>query len=65
MTHKHKDGMIDNRKVHDTHQEGISRVIQRDHEKRMGHNGKMGMGGKGHSEKEFHRADNAKTPRRA
>lgn len=65
MSHKVKEGMIDNRMVHDKHQGGIERVIQRDHEKREGHNGKMGIDGKGHSEKNFARPNNAKTPRRA
>jgi hypothetical protein len=57
--------MKDNRKVSDSHQEGIGRVVQREHEKRDGHNGKMGSNGKGHSEKGFCVPNNAKTPRRA
>lgn len=42
--HKSHGGMIDNRIVHDTHQEGIKRVLQRGHDKRdvEGHHGKMG-----------------------
>lgn len=63
MEHKVKEGMIDNRKVHDTHQKGIERVIQRGHEKREGHDGKMGK--TAHSEKQFARPNNAKTPRLA
>jgi len=55
--------MIDNRMVKDDHQEGIGRVMQREHEKRDGHNGKMGMI-KGR-ESGFKVPDNAKTPRRA
>ena len=69
--YKNKEGMIDNRKVKDNHQEGISRVIQRrsermpaDHE---GHNGSMAKGwGKGAgSEKNWKRSDGSMTPRKA
>jgi hypothetical protein len=57
--------MKDDRKVSDSHQEGIKRVMQREHEKRDGHHGKMGTGGKGRSESGFVVPNNAKTPRRA
>lgn len=42
--YKCKDGMIDNRMVHDNHQGGIDRVKQRGHDKMdsAGHHGKMG-----------------------
>jgi len=53
--------MIDNRKVSDTHQEGISRVIQRKGEGgRVGQPGKMT--GKGHAE--WKRSGGSLTPRR-
>lgn len=44
MEHKVKGGMIDNRMVHDRHQGGIERVLQRGKDKRdvEGHDGKMG-----------------------
>lgn len=57
-------GMIDNRKVHDDHQQGISRVLQRKHDKRdvEGHNGKMG----GHHDKaDWARKGDSLTPRKA
>lgn len=60
-------GMIDNRKVKDSHQEGISRVLQRKSESNpmdwRGHNGKMGQGS--HSEHNFKRSDASLTPRKA
>jgi len=65
-----KDGMIDNRKVHDTHQEGISRVLQRKSEKNpsdsAGHNGSMAGGwGKGEaSQKNWKRSGSSLTPRK-
>lgn len=45
MNHKCKGGMIDNRKVSDTHQGGIERKVQRKHDRNdvAGHNGKMGQ----------------------
>ena len=64
--HNVKSGMIDNRKVHDTHQEGISRVIQRKHEniKVEGHQGKMGHAYR--SDAPFKRpASESLTPRKA
>jgi len=63
MHKKSKEGLIDNRMVHDNHQEGISRVLQRRHERMdvEGHNGKMGKGDKAH----FKRSDCAMTPRKA
>ncbi len=44
MDYKCKEGMIDNRMVHDTHQGGIERVIQRKQDRNdvVGHDGKMG-----------------------
>lgn len=60
-------GMIDNRKVKDSHQEGISRVLQKKSEYNpkdyAGHDGKMGkMNG---SEKNWKRSNAALTPRKA
>jgi len=53
---------MDNRMVKDSHQEGISRVIQRKGEGgRVGEHGKMT--GKGHAE--WKRAGGSMTPRRA
>lgn len=62
-----KGGMIDNRKVKDSHQEGISRVLQRKSEYNpadcKGHDGKMG---KTHgSEKNWKRSGPSLTPRKA
>lgn len=56
-------GMIDNRIVHDNHQEGIKRVLQRGHERMdvAGHNGKMGKGDKA----EWSRKGDSLTPRKA
>lgn len=61
--YKCKEGMIDNRMVHDTHQEGISRVLQRKHDRRdvEGHHGKMGHGDKAH----WSRRGDTLTPRKA
>lgn len=62
--YKCKEGMIDNRMVHDNHQEGIKRVLQRRHDKRdvEGHNGKMG----GHHDKaHWSRKGDSLTPRKA
>lgn len=61
--YKPKEGFIDNRMVHDTHQEGIARVIQRRHERNdvEGHNGKMGNGDKAH----WNRKGDSLTPRKA
>lgn len=43
MEYKLKEGMVDNRIVKDSHQEGIERVKQRKDEKgRVGQSGKMG-----------------------
>lgn len=57
--------MIDNRKVKDSHQEGISRVIQRKSEREHidGHSGKMGMGHK--SSAGFKRMDGDTPPCKA
>jgi hypothetical protein len=62
-TYKPKEGMIDNRNVHDNHQEGIKRVMQKKHDKRdvEGHHGKMGMGDKAH----WSRRGDSLTPRKA
>ena len=61
MKHDEKREMIDNRKVSDTHQEGIARVIQRKGEGgRVGQPGKMT--GKGHAE--WKRSGGSLTPRR-
>lgn len=64
--YKHKDGMIDNRMVKDSHQEGIKRVLQRkcDPKDYEGHFGKMGVGGKGR-ESHFSRRGESLTPRKA
>lgn len=61
--HKGMKGMIDNRNVHDNHQGGIERVIQRGHDKRdvEGHHGKMGPGDKAH----WSRRGDSLTPRKA
>lgn len=63
--YKCKDGMIDNRMVRDSHQEGIKRVMQRGKEDRIGHNGKMGMDGMGRRKDSFKRSGEPLTPRRA
>ena len=70
MDYKCKDGMIDNRKVNDNHQQGIERVKQRksDHMKAdvEGHKGSMADGwGKGVAKKGFKRSDASMTPRKA
>lgn len=71
MEYKVKGGMIDNRKVNDTHQEGIGRVTQRKSEKMRadceGHNGSMakGWGKAAGSQKNWKRSDAALTPRKA
>ncbi len=61
--YKCKEGMIDNRMVKDSHQEGISRVTQRPGSMQKGQGGKMGM--KGASESHWKRSDSAMTPRKA
>ena len=62
-SHKCKEGMIDNRTVHDNHQGGIERVKQRGHDKHdvKGHHGKMGAGDKAH----WSRKGDSLTPRKA
>lgn len=73
MEYKCKSGMIDNRRVKDNHQEGISRVLQRKGEKMKadieGHKGSMAAGwkhGKGsHEHNSFKRSDASLTPRKA
>lgn len=57
-----KREMIDNRMVKDSHQEGISRVLQRKGDMKVGQGGKMGC--KGGSEKNFRRSGEGLTPRR-
>jgi hypothetical protein len=61
--YKCKEGMIDNRIVHDNHQQGIKRVLQRHHDKNdvEGHSGKMGKGDKAH----WSRRGDSLTPRKA
>jgi hypothetical protein len=61
--YKCKEGMIDNRMVHDTHQEGIKRVLQRKENRKdvAGHSGKMGRGDKAH----WNRKGDSLTPRKA
>lgn len=61
MEHKLKEGMMDNRKVKDSHQEGIERVKQRKGDMPVGQGGKMGKIDPAH----WKRPDNAVTPRRA
>lgn len=58
-----KKEMIDNRKVKDSHQEGIKRVMQKDHKKAEGYDGKLGKN-RG-SDKGFKRSGESLTPRRA
>lgn len=57
--------MIDNRKVKDNHQEGISRVIQRKGEKEKVDGHKGYMGGKVRGDSSFKRSDASLTPRKA
>ena len=61
MSHNEKREMIDNRKVSDNHQDGISRVIQR-----KGEGGRVGQPGKmestGHAN--WKRSGGSLTPRR-
>jgi hypothetical protein len=63
--YKVKEGMIDNRKVKDDHQQGIGRVLQRKHDRMdiEGHNGKMGR--KIPSESNWSRKGDSLTPRKA
>jgi hypothetical protein len=64
MDYKCKEGMIDNRMVKDSHQEGISRVMQRKGEEGpKAQSGKMGM--KGSSESNWKRGGDSLTPRKA
>jgi hypothetical protein len=64
MKHKNHEGMMDNRMVNDTHQEGISRVLQRGHDKMdyEGHFGKMGVS---HGKSGYCRAGDSMTPKKA
>lgn len=61
--YKSKEGMMDNRKVNDNHQEGIKRVLQRKEDRNdiEGHQGKMGQGDKAH----WNRKGDSLTPRKA
>lgn len=56
--------MIDNRMVHDNHQEGIGRKLQRHHDRNdvLGHNGKMGTI---HDKAHWARKGDSLTPRKA
>jgi len=58
------EGMIDNRRVKDDHQQGIKRVIQRRHDRKdvEGHSGKMG--GR-HDKAHWSRKGDSLTPRKA
>jgi hypothetical protein len=69
---KMKGGMIDNRKVKDSHQEGISRVLQRKGDTtradKEGHKGSMAGGWKhdgGKKEGHWKRSGSPLTPRKA
>jgi hypothetical protein len=56
MHDKHKGMMKDNRKVSDSHQEGIERVKMRSGDLETGHHGKMGLAHKnGHSDAHQHK----------
>ena len=67
MEYKCKEGMIDNRKVKDSHQGGIERVLQRKGEKMRsdveGHKGSMSHGHR--SDEAFKRKGASLTPRKA
>lgn len=63
-----KSGMIDNRKVKDSHQEGIERVKQKKGDMPTGQPGAMGGGwkhGKDGKDGHFKRSDDKLTPRQA
>jgi len=62
MEKKHHEGMIDNRMVHDNHQEGIGRVKQRKGDLKAGQGGKMG---KASEKAHWKRPNSAGTPRPA
>ncbi len=68
MEYKCKEGMMDNRIVKDSHQEGIGRVLQRksdmNKEKRVSESGKMGKLHKP-DDAHFKRAGKPLTPRKA
>lgn len=61
MDYKCKEGMMDNRKVKDNHQEGIERVKQRKGDMPMGQGGKMGKV----TQANWKRPNSAATPRKA
>ncbi len=67
MKHKPMAGMIDNRMVHDNHQEGIARVRQRKSDYNPGdcegHSGKMGA--KRANLSHWSRRGDSLTPRKA
>lgn len=63
MEYKCKAGMVDNRMVKDSHQEGIGRVTQRKSEQGpKAQSGKMGMKG---NESNWKRSGGSLTPRKA
>ncbi len=65
MEHKSKDGMMDNRKVSDSHQEGINRVKMRKGDLVKGQGGKL-TGHSYHSEgSHFNRDKSGMTPKKA
>jgi len=59
---KEAKGFIDNRKVKDDHQEGISRVLMRKGDLKKGQGGKMHAGG---NEANWKRSGGSLTPRKA
>jgi hypothetical protein len=59
---EHHSKMIDNRKMHDSHQQGIERVKQRPGDMEVGQHGKMG---KSHHGDTFKRGGGSLTPRKA
>ena len=61
MENKLKEGMIDNRMVKDSHQEGIERVKQRKGDMPVGQGGKMGKV----DQANWKRPNSAATPRKA
>jgi hypothetical protein len=63
MEYKCKEGMMDNRMVKDSHQEGISRVMQKGGMKKPKMTGKMN--GSAGSESNWKRSGASLTPRKA
>ena len=69
MKHKERHEMHDNRKIKDTHQEGIGRVLMRKGDLQCGQPGKMSWKGDAphhseHGADSFKRGAYVKTPRR-